>query len=611
MSKLYESPAKRWDAIRRAEMAQEPDIKAFKSIQDAILTQGADKAPTNAAWEYLTLVLPQMAWTNPTLIVESSIPGEAAYNAIGLQYALESLMRKQELVTEWEQIFADALAWRGVSMVTTEVNYAPRYRDGLTIFDWHKGEGSLKSGAGREVESPRMIRLDPCDFFIDSASTSHSRARFMGHHWDAQLADLENLNDKDGDDWDIDLLRSIGTSEIPGREEDPIRLYEFFLPGVLDPKAIDNHERAGKDDDGKSYEDYEDPIESGLYTGTVYTMASSGDGGKDVRRPRLYRGPTCGPYGIYEGAPVPGQAKRLAPLMAVKHQIDQHARTGRAVIAACEQYKSIVVTAFSEISELIKDAPNGEVANADISPEMLKNAIEQLSIGGPPGELLEAWAITKGSLDEALGLSDSKRGIASSNTTATGDAIADKASDMRLALLKEGCHKRACAQVWVMAWHVEHCPDFEEPLPQAALAKSLEHFGIQPDNDGAVAVYVGGDALDTDRPGKAFEAKALKFVPMSMERTSEATQQRRAIQTVDAIAKFLEMQVANPGADLTPIVERFGQQMNLPGLADDWKKAMGGGEQPQGPQPPAPVPGGDPAGLPGNATGQMAVGDQG
>ena len=609
MSTIYETPDKRWDAIRRAEQDQSEDATAFKAIQDAILTKGADKAPTNACWEYMTLVLPQMVWTNPTLIVESSIPGEAAYDAIGLQYALESLMRKQELVTEWEQIFADALAWRGVSMVTTEVNYAPRYRDGMTLFDWHRGESKLGKGAGREVESPRLIRLDPSDFFIDTGCASHSRARFMGHHWDAHLADLEALAD-DGEDWDIGMLRSIGKSDTPGREDDPIRLYEFFLPGVLDPKAIDAHEADRNDKDGKEHSDYEDPVKSGLYTGTVYTMASRGDGGKDVRTPRLYRGPICGPYGLYEGTPVPGQAKRLAPLMAVKHQIDQHARTGRAVIAACEQYKSIAVTAFSEILELIKDAPNGEVANADISPDQLKNAIQVLAIGGPPKELLDAWAITKGNLDEALGLSDSKRGIASSNTTATGDAIADKASDMRLAMLTEGCHKRACSQIWVMAWHIEHSRDFEEPLPQVALEKGLEHFGVEPGNDGAVAVYTGGDALDTTRPGRAFEAKGLKFVPMSMGRTSEATQQKRALQTVDAIGKFLEMQLANPNADLTKIVERFGQQMNLPGLADDWKAATGGGGA-QPPQPTAPIPAGGGAGLPGNQTGAMAVADQG
>ena len=607
MSKLYETPDKRWDAIRRAERAQGDEVKAFENIQKSLLSK--DKAPTNACWEYLTLVLPQMVWTNPTLIVESSIPGEAAYNAIGLQYALESLMRKQELSSEWEQIFSDAIAWRGVSMVTTEVNHAPRYRDGLTLFDWHKGESKLGKGAGRECESPRMIRLDPTDFFIDSEAPSHSRARFMGHCWDGYLADLRYLSE-DGEDWDIDLLESIGATKTPGREEDPIRLYEFFLPGVLDPKAIDAHEREGRGENGETYRDYEDPIKSGLYTGTVYTMAANGDGGKDVRGPRLYRGPICGPYGIYEGAPVPGQAKRLAPLMAVKNQIDEHARVGRAVIKACESYKSVAVTAFSEISELIKDAPNGEVANADISPEMLKNSIAELSIGGPPRELIDAWSITRSSLDEALGLSDSKRGIASTNTTATGDAIADKASDMRLALLKEGCQKRACDQVWVMAWHIEHAHNFEEPLPQAALAKSLSHFDMEPDNDGAVAVYLGGDALNTERPGRAFESKALKFVPQSMERTSEATQQRRAIQTLDAIARLSEIQMNNPNLDIGKIAERFGQQMNLPGLGEDFKQMSAQQQAQMQPQMQQGLPAGG-GGLPGNATGQMAVGDQG
>ena len=606
MTNLFNPPYKRWDAIQRSEKDQEVEIKGFKDIQSAVI--GTDKAPTNTCWEYITLVLPQMVWTNPTLVVESHIPGEAAYDALGLQYALESLMRKQELVTEWEQIFADAIAWRGVSMVTTEVNYAPRYRDGLTVFDWHKGESELGKGAGREVETPRMIRLSPEDFFIDHEAVSHTRARYMGHKWDAFIEDLRALVE-DGEDWDISTLESISNSSTPDREEDPIQIYEFFLPGVLDPLAIDAHEANRNDDDGKEHKDYEDPIKSGLYTGTVYTMAQGGEGGEDVRTPRLYRGPSCGPYGIYEGAPVPGQSKRLAPLMAVKRQIDQHARVGRAVIDSCEAFKSIVVTAFAEIQELIKDAPNGTVANADIAPAMLKDAIQLLSVGGPPKELLEAWAITKGSLDESLGLSDAKRGIASKGTTATGEAIADKSADMRLALLREGCQKRACAQIWVMAWHIEHSSTFEEPLPEAALVKGLAHFRLEPDNDGAVAVYTGGDALDTTRPGKAFEAKSLSFMPMSMERTSEATQQRRAIQTLDAIAKLSEIQMSNPGLPMDKIAERFGQQMNLPGLGDDFKQAQG--QVPQAPQPQGGMlpPGG--GGLPGNSAGAIAVGDQG
>lgn len=604
MSNLFETADKRWEAIKHAEKEREGDVKAFKKIQGAIL--GADKAPTNTCWEYITLVLPQMVWTNPTLIVESHIPGEAAYSAMGLQYALQSLMKKQELDTEWAQIFTDALAWRGVSMVTTEVNYAPRYRDGLTVFDWHKGESTLGKGAGREVETPRMIRLDPTDFYIDPEAVSHTRARYMGHCWDAHIEDLRALAD-DGEDWDIDKLESISASDTPGREEDPIRLYEFFLPGVLDPLAIDAHEAGRNDADGRERKDYEDPIKSGLYTGTVYTMAEAGEGGSDVRGPRLYRGPACGAYGIYEGTPVPGRSTGLAPLMAVKDQIDEHARVGKAVIASCEAYKSIVVTAFAEIQELIKDAPNGTVANADIAPGMLKDAVQALAIGGPPKELLESWAITKASLDESLGLSDAKRGIATSGTTATGEAIADKSADMRLAMLREGCHKRACSQVWVMAWHIEHSRDFEEPLPQAALVEGLEHFDLEPDNDGAVAVYQGGDALDTTRPGRAFEAKSLSFMPMSMERTSEATQQRRALQTLDGHAKMAEIMQANPNLPIDKIADRFGQQMNLAGFGELYKKARA----PQDVVPPggAAAPGGN--GLPGNSAGAIAVGDQG
>ncbi len=604
MSGLFDTVYKRWTAYNTAMDAQKKGpLTTFEAIQKAI--EGRDGAHTNICWEYLTLVLPQLVWTNPSLKVESQVPGEAAYDALGLQYALEALMDQQKLAKEWEQIFADSLAWRGVSMVTTRLNTAARACDGMTMFDWHKGTSSTKDGAGREVETPHMIRLEPNDFFMDADATSTGNARFMGHSWDAYLPDLKALVDEDGEDWDINQLEGMGTVDGANyREDRPIRLTEMLVFGILDPKAIKTHEADRYDDDGKEVRAYEDPIESGLYTGTIYTMAEGGDGGKDVRPARLYRGPACGPYGVYEGAPIPGRTFRMSPLAAVKNQIDTYGRYSNALLTSCEAFKSVVITAFAEIQEIIKDAEDGDIANVDISPQMLKDAIHALTIGGPPKELLLATEIAKEGVNESLGLGQAQKGIATKGTTATAEDIAERSSNMRLAMQREGLHRTSCEQLWVMAWYLEHAPEFSIPLPPKALKQSLGHFGVEPDPmDGAVAVYTGGDALKTDRPGRAFDSKGLKFVPMSMERTSEAVQQRRAIQKMDVIARLSEMRLADPSLPIEQMADDFGDSMNLPGLGDYFRATP---EQGQPTQPGTPVaPGAE--GLPGQQAGAQAA----
>jgi len=562
MSTLFSKELQRWSGINAAQKADKEAIEKFKSIRNSI--QGKDKAPTNIAWEYITLVLPQMVWKNPGLVVESSVPGEAAYDSIGLQFALQALMDDQKLACEWEQIFADSLAFRGVSMVTTELNYAPRFADGIKFLGWDGKEATLKSG--QEVETPRMVRLDPTDFVVDPDALSPSRARFMGHCWDAYVEDLEELSEQ-GEAWNMDRILAIsgdpGYASATNTERETLKVWEMFVPGKLDPIALDAHEGP---------EDPESPQYADLYNGTVYTMASGGEGGKDIRKPRLYRGPKCGPYGIYTGSPIPGVGTRMAPLMAVHHQITEATRMEKALVRAVDAYKRIVLTAFKEYEEAIKDAGNDGIVSLEISGQLLKDAIKEVVVGGPSKELIDSVSMARQNLDEALGLSQTKKGIATAGTTATAESIADKAGDMRLAMHREGVQRTACEQVWVMGWHVENSPDFMITLPPAALEKSMQSLGVQMDQgDGAVAVYQGGGSLhafDPTTPGTAYDGKRIKFEPQSMERTSEGVQQRRAMQTLEAVQIISQM---DPALPRDKIAEDHGRRLNIEGLGTYFK----------------------------------------
>lgn len=577
---FYDTVDRRWESMRRDFKAQEDAQTTFRKIQKAL--RGEDGAPTNTLWEYLTSTLPQIVFQNPGLVVESSSPGEVEADDIGLQAGMSVLMERDRYVRTWERIGADMLAWRGISMVTMEPNFALRSLDGLDVF-----------GAGKDTVRPRMVWLHPEDFFLDSDAASTESARRMGHKWTASIADLKAYAELDSS-WDIDLVESIGRTQQRDAglsDESLVDVIEMFVPRYRDPEAIDAHSVDGEDPEGC------------LYTGTIYTMIEGGDGGRDVRKPRLYRGPECGPYGVYEGVPLPGEQRRQAPMMAVMKQVDADARVGNALISSCEAYKRLVLTASEEMADAIRDGVSDGVASLQVAVERFKEAWAEISIGGPPRELVEAYTLTREALDRSLGISDSKRGMARGNTTATAEAIADKSADMRLALLVSTFQEVAASQLWVVAWQMEHTPEVEVPLPTSALEEMLESLDVPTDVGGDRAVYRGGGALDGEEPGRSFAGRVIRIQPMSMERTSEATQQRRVMEVMGIVERLVQLRGIAPDLPIDKIADEFGARMNMPGLG----RYLGGVEaQAGGPGGQMPVaPGG---GMVGPAVGAEAAG---
>lgn len=598
MKAFYETPELRWKAITRDRVADATGRQRLRDIQFSM--DGEDFAPTNTVWEFTTGILGQLIWTNPSVEVESLIPGMARYNSIGHKYALEALMKQQGWDEIWEQVFTDALAWRGVTMVTTEKALAPRYMDGLELVSWDGVK--YKMSKEDEVSFPKLVYIHPDDFFCDTEMRSRAASRRMGHRWVDSLTRLKEVASWD-DSYNAEVLNAHSQSSKATGDHDLIEVYQLYVPNYLDPVAL------------ADYKGDEKPGEDDLHHGTIYTMVEGAVNGEDLRKPRVYRGPARGPYEVYECVPQPGRVNRAAPLAATWPQIDEAARIGEAVTVASESFKRLAFMT-EEMAKAFEDNENDGVVSVGLAPELLQQGSKEVVIGGPSKELLLAKDVANADRDRALSTSDTNRGAAQKGTTATAEDLAASASALRVGLYRNALQRSAERQIGVASWHIEHDDEFVIALPDEARVKGLEMIAeaqlhlppemmqtLLENNSGRVAVWTGGDALGAE-PVSPFDAQTVKIQAMSMEKISEGLQARRVMQTSELLERILNMQMMFPGFDGKAYAEDMGTILNLPGLGKYMPDAA---EQPQQAQMGAApgVPGTE--GLPGNTSGAQAA----
>lgn len=566
----FQKPEKRYKLYRQAVDADADGRKMLKNIRAAI--KGKNGALTNRYWEALTIFLPQCVYQNPRINVESMVPGSAKADSIGLKYALEVMCDQQNWLSIWQQMAADALAWRGVGLTTYDQDAPyPRYMEGQTFITWDGKE--LKIDKASKMTIPRMHYIAPERYFRDPEAELSDEIRFEGHDWDESIDLLKGQAAGDEDnDWIQDAVNHLSDANDTGK----VKLVQLYAPHFIDEEAVSN------------YKGDEDPTDRSLYTGTIYTMIAEGDQAyRDIRRPRLYRGPAGGLYAVAECVPVPGGGARMAPFMASYEQVDLDARVGMAITKAASSYKRFIV-ANNGVGEKIRESMQDGIVDVEVAAEFLA-AIRELSVGGVPKELLEAGQISGESCDRTLGMSDTLRQMAGSDTTATAEQLANQAYNSRTALYAAPIFAAIERMLSCAAWQAEHSPDLAVHMPDEmvedgvqVLARAglpVDGVALDPENRELV-VYRGGDGLEQTSEGKrlkAFDGKVIRIVPMSMSRTNEGLQQKRVLDVGNLIAQALQIKAAYPDFDSKRYLDDIGAQLNMPNLGD----YVGSGQQPQ------------------------------
>lgn len=590
------NPKTRSSTIKRDFAANDEPAAKAELIGKAL--RGENNALTNTSYEVVSTFLPQLVHTNPDLEVETSVPGTPQYEGMGLGMALEALCEQQDWTMDWMQATADMLVWEGVIMVSTDDSAAPRYTQGREIMTW-SGE-KMKIAKGQKVETPKMTYIDRHDFFIDHAVKRLTDARHMGHRWQEDHQILVARAEESPKKWKLNDIR-----DLKPNKDGLVDLIQMFVPGVLDDRAVEDHtERAANDPE----HEYEDAKDSDFHTGTIYTFAGK-HGHKEIRPPRLFRGPVCGPYVRFEGIPMPFSKAGAAHLAMTYTQIDNAARIESAALNNIEDYEAAIF-----VSKALGDAFESGEHNGlyQVSTEAIKEQLATFTKGGLTSENLQGVEMASRARDRTVGMSESMSGNASSNTTATAETLADQSTGIRMSLLQAMAYRKVEKCLYVAGWYIEHSPSFVTPLKGEAVGKSFEMMrdaGVDIPKDaeaatmmGDVPMYTGGDALKDD-PAMAYDAKTIKIVAMSMERTTEGVQQRRAIQFVELVGQLVEMKAKFPTLDIQYIADQIGPKMNMPNLG----KALPGDEQPMEGQQGAVGPGPrEQTGVPGNEAGNLA-----
>lgn len=557
----FDTPDQRFKLYREAIDCDEHRDGAsdLEEIRSAL--KGENGALTNRYWEALTIFLPQCVHQNPRIAVESMVPGSARSDSIGLQYALEVLMDRQGWLQIWQQMAADALAWRGVGMVTYDPDAPyPRYMEGQTFLTWDGRELTVDRAA--TMTMPRMHYIAPEAYFADPHAALSEQRRYEGHCW-MESVDLIRAQaaDDEENDW---IQEAVGELTEQG-ETGKVKVVQLYTPHFIDEEAVAN------------YRGDEDPSDRTLFTGTIYTMLADGDRAyRDLRRPRLYRGPAAGLYAVGECVPMPGGGARMAPFRASLKQVDLDARVGAATMKAAISYKRFIV-ANNGIADTIRQALQDGVVDVDVASEFIEG-IRQFETGGIPDALLKVLEISDMAVDRTQGMSDTLRQNPGSDTTATAESLANQAYTSRTSLYAAPLFTAWEQMLSTVAWHIEHSPDFAIHLPDEAVEEGVQDLkaagmpvdGVALDpQQREMVLYVGGSALSKDgNPGVAVDGKAIRIVPMSMARTNEGLQQKRVLDGANLLMQGIQIKQANPNFDLVRYLNDMGSKLNQPGLGD-------------------------------------------
>ena len=610
----YQASAKhRASTIKRDFAATTKAKKRVKELKLALA--GKNGALTNTVYEVIGYFSPQLVFQNPDINVESTVPGEPKYESLGLEYALDALAEQQSWAKLWSQATVDALAWKGVIMVTTEKTFAPRYAHGREIVTWDGSKMTVEEDD--KFDQPTMVYIDAHDFFTDSGVKRNEEARHMGHRWQEDHARLKAKAKASPDDWDVTAVEAMSPDSAG-----LVWLGQMFVPGVLDDEAKQSHEAsnlAAKENHTALQLDLpegEEPTELEVegaedrkyHTGTIYTWAGK-EGGKDIRKPRLYRGPSCGPYVAFEGIQVPFSRERAPHLATVFPQIDNAARIDSGVLDAIDD-QTTALFGTKEVMAALKKGPNNGLYEVGIAAEALQQSIVAHTVGGVTDQLMAAQQIGADSRDRTANISGTMNGAVTADTTATAETLADQSTDIRLGLIRNSVYEAVELCLFIAGWHVEHAPGSLTPVKEEVITKGFEMLremgmdlpeGVE--KSAALegfAYYTGGNALKAESR-HAFDAKTIKITPMSMERVSEGLQQKRALQAFDFTLRLLEAGANFPGLDIKGIAEDFGMTFNIPGLGKhlpDKAEAPEGQAEAQG-QPQQP----QEAGMPGRQSG--------
>ena len=477
----------------------------------------------NHAFEFISLVLPQIIFENPRVVVAPKRKeiwdfAQSLSREMN-QWIRDTDVRKQLMMSAVDDAF-----------LASPLMTVPRPADG---FDPSEPDVPFL---------PRIYRLSPEQFGFDSRVSFFEQARFMYH---TTILDKEDLMTKalvTGSPWDPAAISRISEEEFPNRawntrmskndavnrnlnepaiQRKEIQYYEVWVPEI----ELDEARLLGGPNSG--------------FHGTIFTISLQGqENGVFLRDPYPYFGPSWGPYSFQPWYNVPDDPYGMSPLGATQTQAHEYNMVAGVISDAIRHYKRLVFVDEDNADLAAKVQSKKHNFVVPVSGFDGKTSIAAVEIGGVSDEMLRMDAILKDRLDRNSGISETQRGNIT-KASATEIEEAGAASDTRTAFMKLQFMSKCRRAFKTAAWYFAND---ERVLTASGFAGGLP-------------------------PGTHFEDLDIDVDITSFGRVSERKMQQRALMEMQIATQLAQLASTVVGVDVQSMAETLSVDLNMPNLS--------------------------------------------
>ncbi|MED5344949.1 MAG: hypothetical protein VX616_02125 [Actinomycetota bacterium] len=480
--------------------------------------------PENYAFSYLSLVLPRLAHDVPRIQVEATGENATDDTAKMIEMAMNIWCARSQVRRTIERIAVDMLFCWGAGMVT------PKPVDAMRRIE-----------PGHGGKQPRVYRIAPDRFVIDPAASDLSDARYVGHQYVCDIDDLA-ASAKDNRYLDAEAVERLVTNSdesevyssqhgrnIPDRGQ--IVVTEMWIPDAEIPESFKM---------------------TGMYHGAIVRLASSGDDYYTVisSEPEPFYGPPSGPYALFGAYTVPGDCFPLGTMTVAQSLLSELNSHLKSMHSSASAYRRLVLvdSRGTKLAQDIASTPDLHVVPVE---NIDRDRVVPIEIGGVTQQQLQYTSMTQDRLDRLTGLNEVIRGLVTGDATATEVSTASASSGLRIAWLQRSFADAIDNLMYVVGWYMYHGDEIEIGLG----ADSMHRFGSR-------TTFKGGQ-FEED-----FDSYALRVSTYSLERSSEALQQKRALELLQLVMQVGQAIPAMPFVKWDRLLEMIGDQLNMPALRE-------------------------------------------
>ena len=434
------------DEIRRRVNNDEERIQRYLSVRRFIIGElkgafydldgsakvdfnlgGERGRPDNFALEFMSNIMPDIAFSLPRVHVTTAKEGLAYYGAKSLNHGMNRILHESNYTRLARRSGADycvgySVLWRGLGP-----------KPGLSPDD-------------DPIDWPFCDRLNPNLFGFDSSADTWEEREYAWHDTIEYKDDLLKMAREGPSSWHLDVIEDAPSGVGEDLKRKGSRYTDMkgkLIYRTLHLPKVDARPLVPKGEDATQYH--------GVLL-TFIVESTDGRGMKPVRPPRAYRGCTEGPYELIGMNYIPDEALETTVLALVQEQQKEYADLVAANNQSARDYKKVMVAANKKLARIIEKAGHHKIFYL---AGLQKDEIQTHEYGGvgPGQDYVEQRA--RDHRDRNVGMTDTERGALTGAATATENALANaavtKRRGLQIATFHEG-HERNIRAMAELAW---------------------------------------------------------------------------------------------------------------------------------------------------------------